>query len=188
MSEPIGVMACFECIEKHGRDLEHHLEDLIRVTKEPRQRLYFEEWIDKIREIRKFAHQRAKGIAVAPPVPIPPTARMGESSSNPEWEELEKRALAIVEAGKRLAPAPKPEVEYGEHVWVERNVAITEEECHPESFRVIKPNPEHIITICCPLDHWDEQNKRCLVGTRAYKIEHLHPPEESGSCPVCEGA
>jgi len=184
-AEPIGVMACFECIEKHGRDLEHHLEDLIRVSKDPRQRLYFEEWIDKIREIRKFAHQRAKGIAVEPPVTIPPLAKMGESS-NPDWERLEKKALAIVEAGEKLAP--KPQVEFGEHVWVERNVAIEEEECHPESFRVIKPNPEHIITICCPLEHWDEQNKRCLVGTRAYKIEHLHPPEESGSCPICEGA
>jgi len=184
--EPIGVMACFECVEKHSRDLEHHLEDIVRVTTDPRQRLYFEDWIDLIREIRKYAHQKAKGIAVELPAIIPPTAKMGESSSNPDgWEELEKRGLAIVEAGKKLAA--KPEVEYGEHVWVERDVAITEEECHPESFRVIKPNPEHIITICCPLDHWDEQNQRCLVGTRAYKIEHLHPPEESGSCPICQG-
>jgi len=175
--EPIGVMKCWECVEKHARDMEHHLEDIVRESRGV-MRMKYEEWIDQIREMRRQAHQMAKGI-----------------DTGADWERLGETMRRIKEAGRKIAPSPegefgeplhKPKVEVGEHVWVERDVAITEEECDPKSFRVIKPNPQHIITICCPLNHFDEKAGRCLVGTRAYKIEHLHPPGQ-GSCPVCQG-
>jgi len=54
----------WERIEKDGRDLEHHLEDIVRSTRNPKERLEYEEWIDGVREIRQEAHRNAKDIAV----------------------------------------------------------------------------------------------------------------------------
>ncbi|MDH5689167.1 MAG: hypothetical protein OEZ48_15065, partial [Candidatus Bathyarchaeota archaeon] len=69
---------------------------------------------------------------------------------------------------------PEPiRVEHGKKVWVE--VFHEKEECAPSSYRVIKPNPEHILTICCPKGQYGEAEGRCLVGTMAQKLEHLHP-------------
>jgi len=155
MSEPVGVMKCFECIEKHGRDMEHHLEDLVRVSKSPEERLRYEEWIDRVREIRRYAHQNAKDISIDNPVLGRPPFDTGEV---------------------------KPLAEVGKKVWVER--PFPKEECDPRSFRVIKPNPEHIVTLCCAKGHWDEMAGRCAVSQEVEKIEHLHPKGE-GSCPVC---
>lgn len=166
MSEPIGVMKCWECVEKHARDIEHHLEDIIRETKGKGERLGYEEWIDKIREIRKYAHHMARDISVTP---------LFESSS-PEGEHIEMSE-------------PK-RIERGEKVWTE--VFHEKEECHPSSFRVITPNPEHLGTVCCPMGQWDEEaaargERACLVSMMLQKMEHLHP-EGQGSCPVCTGA
>lgn len=79
---------------------------------------------------------------------------------------------------------PKPiRVERGEKVWVE--VFHESETCHPGSFRTLVPNPEHRLTICCPRGQYSEAEARCLVGTMAQRLEHLHP--EGSSCPVCGG-
>jgi len=163
--EPIGVMKCWECIEKHGRDLEHHFEDLVRTTKDPKERLEYEDWIDRIREIRRKAHMRAKGIAVEEPKPF----------------YLDTMPIYL--------PRKEEEVEFSEPVRVERGektyaeIYHEREECDPESFRVIKPNPEHVLTICCPKGQFEAG--RCVIGTMAHKIEHLHAEEHKG-CSVCE--
>lgn len=162
--EPIGVMNCWECVEKHTRDLEHHLEDIVRVS-EARERIKYEDWIDFVREIRKFAHKRAKGIAVEP-LPVKgmvPEAFLPHSSN----------------------PAEPIRVERGEKTWVE--VFHEKEECERGSFRVVKPNPEHLLTICCPTGQYDKEAGMCLVGTMAQKLEHLHA-EGEGSCLACGGA
>jgi len=182
MEEPVGVMECYECVEKHARDMEHHLEDIVRVTKEPSQRLKFEDWIDQVRLIRKFAHMKAKGISVNP--------------ADDEWKRLDQRYRAVIEAGKKPKPLTKPsgnpakplEIVRGEHTWTEvyRHV----EECAAGSFRSKKPNPEHIITFCCPYGKWDETlpaGQQCLVGMTLQSLQHLHP-EAQGSCVTCSGA
>jgi len=154
-AEPVGVMKCWECIEKHARDMEHHLEDLVRVTKGKGERLRYEQWIDFVREIRKYAHHLAKDIAVEP---------------------------LFEEQSKSSNPAKPIRVERGKDVWVE--VFHEKEECHPATFRVIKPNPTHVLTVCCseaPVAG------RCPVAMMAQKLEHLHP-EGQGSCPICQGA
>lgn len=51
MEEPT-VMFCRECMYKHLRDLEHHLEDAVRVTSGS-ERNYFEGMIDTLRNYRK---------------------------------------------------------------------------------------------------------------------------------------
>jgi len=158
MDEPVGVMKCFECIEKHARDTEHHLEDAIRASSSDEERLKYERWIDQVREIRRYAHSQAKGIAV-------------------EGEEEEHSDN----------PAEPIEVIRGEKTWTE--VFRPVEECHPSSFRVKKPNPEHIITFCCPRGQWDETlpaGQQCTVGMTLHSLQHLHP-EGQGSCSVCQG-
>jgi len=154
MSEPVGVMKCWECIEKHARDTEHHLEDVIRVSTSPEERLKYEEWIDRVREIRRFAHKMAKDII---------TEKEEEKSGNP------KKPIRI---------------ERGEQIWTE--IFHESYECHPATFRVIKPNPEHILTVCCPQAP-DPRTGLCPVSMIAQKLEHLHP-EGQGSCPVCEAS
>jgi len=159
MSEPIGVMKCFECCEKHSRDLEHHLEDIIRVSPNPQERLMYEDWIDKVREIRRYSHSKAKDIAV---------------------EEDVGSKDEVVSFSDPLR------VERGHDVWTE--VYHEKEECDPRSFRTVKPNPEHIVTVCCPKGQYDEASQRCSVGTMGQRIEHLHPEGEHSSCPTCGGA
>jgi len=74
-------------------------------------------------------------------------------------------------------------VERGEKVWTE--VFHESEECQPGSFRTVKPNPEHLLTICCPRGQWGAAEGRCLTGTMAQRLEHLHP--EGEGCPACAG-
>ena len=70
-------------------------------------------------------------------------------------------------------PAKPIRVIRGKKTFVE--VFREREECHPSSFRVIKPNPLHLLTICCPREgEYDPTTERCLVGTRPQKMEHLH--------------
>jgi len=157
VSEPVGVMKCWECIEKHARDTEHHLEDAIRASNSDEERLKYERWIDEVREIRRYAHSQAKDIAT-------------DEGDNPG------------------DPAEPIEVIRGEKTWTEVFRPI--EECHPGSIRAKKPNPEHLITFCCPLDKWDETlppGQQCTVGMTLHSLQHLHP-EGEGSCPACSGA
>jgi len=159
VSEPIGVMKCWECVEKHARDMEHHLEDIVRSMKGDKQRVKFEDWIDFVRDIRRYAHTQAKDIAT--------DEDTEESSGN---------------------PAEPIEIIRGEKTWTE--VFRRPEECSPPSFRALKPNPEHILTVCCPTGKWDEtlpHGRQCTVGMTIQSLQHLHP-EGEGSCPVCSGA
>jgi len=90
---------------------------------------------------------------------------------------------ATVDVPELAESDPKPlRVEHGENVWVE--VFHESEECHPGSFRTLVPNPEHRLTICCPRGQYGEE--RCLVGTMAQRLEHLHP--EGTTCPSCGAA
>jgi len=142
-------MKCWECVEKHARDIEHHLEDIVRVSSQEDRPLY-EGWIDYIRDIRKYAHERAKGIATDEEIP---------TMSEP---------IEVIKGKKTYVEVFKPK-----------------EACDPRSFRVIKPNPEHILTICCPVGYWNPETERCDIGTMAHKLEHLHPYGEGG-CPICQ--
>jgi len=178
-------MKCWECVEKHARDLEHHLEDIVRVETDPRKRLRYMELIDIIRRLRRESHAKAKDIAIEeikPPEPredatkyweLPPYE---EKKSNPEDEETE------VEFSEPIA------IIRGKKTYTE--VFHEPAECHPSSFRIIRPKAEHILTVCCPLGEWDESRpagQQCLASMFAQKLEHLHP-EGEGSCPVCGGA
>lgn len=60
MSEPVGMMFCLDCMYKHSRDLEHHLEDAVRVTKGS-ERMSFEDMIDTIRKMRSQILDKMKG-------------------------------------------------------------------------------------------------------------------------------
>ncbi|NVM23525.1 MAG: hypothetical protein HWN68_17300 [Desulfobacterales bacterium] len=192
MSEPVGVMKFWECVEKHSRDMEHHLEDIVRVAP-ARERVTYEDWIDGIRAIRLYAHKRAKGISVRAPRikeyvpphfsnPAEPVRKdLTKYWERPPYEELypPKTEDSDEEEVHLSEPIRR---ERGKEVYVD--VYHEKEECHPSSFRVIKPNPEHLLTICCPHGQYDPVAGRCLTGTMAQKIEHLHP-EGEGSCPVC---
>jgi len=169
--EPIGVMKCWECVEKHSRDLEHHYEDIVRVEKDKKKRLEYEEVIDFIRKVRKEAHEKAKGIAIEE-IPMPKTVA-GEIPKH--WE------LGKPEAEEEIQFSEPIRRERGEHVYVD--VFHEKSECYPKTFRTIKPNPQHILTVCCPQA---PVAGRCPVGMMAQKLEHLHPEGEKGSCPVCE--
>lgn len=50
-SEP-NLMNCPECVHKHLRDVEHHLEDMTRVTAGD-ERKFYDKLIDRVREDRK---------------------------------------------------------------------------------------------------------------------------------------
>jgi hypothetical protein len=54
-----AVMFCLECMFKHLRDTEHHLEDAVRVT-EGKEREEFETMIDGIRLMRKVVFDKMK--------------------------------------------------------------------------------------------------------------------------------
>jgi hypothetical protein len=54
-----NVMFCLDCMYKHTRDLEHHMEDAVRVDKEARE--FWEEQIDRVREMRKYILDRMRG-------------------------------------------------------------------------------------------------------------------------------
>jgi len=141
-------MFCLDCMYKHSRDLEHHMEDAVRVDKA--NRAFWEEQIDYIRKLRKHILSRMKG-----------------ARGNPE----------------ELKPEHPPYIEYGKKTWVEH---FAHPPCEPRSHRVIKPNPQHILTICCPKGQFDRTVTPpiCRVATVRVKLEHLHPPGQ-GSCPVC---
>ena len=66
-------------------------------------------------------------------------------------------------------------IEHGEKVWVE--VFHEKEECAPSSFRLLQPNPEHFLTLCCDRGKYDEETARCTVPMIRQKMEHLHPYE-----------
>jgi len=192
-AEPIGVMNCWECVEKHGRDLEHHLEDIIRVSRDPHERIQYESWIDQIREIRRFAHHTAKDIA-----------------TDDDWKKLHERLRAIKAAGEKLAPKPK-EAEFtdeeAERILLKSNpeqpirrergattytdVFHESVACHPSSHRAKKTaDQRHVLTFCCPHGQWNPHlpaGQQCLASMMLQKIEHLHP-EGRSSCRVCSAA
>lgn len=92
-----------------------------------------------------------------------------------EIEEMpyhEKKRLGL------LSDNPDPDIfrrELGKETYVD--IYHEKEECAASSFRVIKPNPEHLLTICCPLGEYSKEKERCQVGTMAQKLEHLHKIE-----------
>jgi len=191
--EPIGIMMCWECVEKHSRDIEHHLEDIVRVTKEPSKRLQFEDWIDRVREIRKYAHTRARGIAVAPPQELERIAweMRPLKSGNPsaDWEKLKERHRAVVEAAKRLAtPSGKEPIRRERGATTYTDIYHESAACHPRSHRA-KRTDDHVLTFCCPYGLWDERlpaGQQCIASMMLQKIEHLHA-EGQGSCQTCQG-
>ena len=65
-------------VERDARDTEHHLEDIVRVIKNPRERLGYEDWIDQLREIRRHAHQKAVDIAINPLDPVETSPHLTE--------------------------------------------------------------------------------------------------------------
>jgi len=118
-------------------------------------------------------------------------AQLGDETMKPlaqKLRDLRKEVLGTSEHSHSDSegeePDPEPiRVERGKDVWVE--VFHESEECHKGSFRTTIPNPEHRLTICCPKGQFDEEAQRCLAGTMAQRLEHLHP--EGETCLACQG-
>ena len=165
MNEPEpSVMFCLDCMFKHSRDLEHHMEDAVRVDK--KARLTWEEWIDKIRELRKYIQNRMT---------------KGNPNGNGECG-----CQGIVNPTEN----PNPELAESEKEceWTKEEVK-PKEYFHPDSFRTLAPKcPEQRPALCppelicstriiigCKADSWDEEAKRCKVSTETHTIYHSEP-------------
>jgi len=116
----------WERIEKDGRDLEHHLEDIIRATRDPKERLQYEEWIDGVREIRQEAHKNAHDIAVEE---VEHLGIEASSQHNPvDWHEV--ALIHELEGGKPIVALVK-RVKRGKTYMVKsipRLVIVTQDE------------------------------------------------------------
>lgn len=158
-------MFCLDCMLKHLRDFEHHLEDAVRVTK-GETKAKFEAWLDDARMKRKEILQMIK--KGSNPMDIETSQGCGcEGIVNPG--ELNPKELEVC-------------------TWREEKVK-PKEEFEPESFRTLCPEcpdarcakcpPELAcatrIIIGCPLGQWDPETKRCKVSTQTHTIYHGHP-------------
>lgn len=172
-TEPLGLMFCLDCMYKHSRDLEHHLEDAVRVTKGS-EREDFENMIDTVREVRKVILQKMKQ---APENGSSCSVCSGNPNPNPA--EREEEIIEI--AGKKYRQVIEP--------------IKPKEEFAPESFRTICPKcppdgrcekcPPEIkdtttrIIIGCPKGEWNPETERCDVGTETHLIYHELEPIKS---------
>jgi len=157
-AEPVGVMFCLECAYKHARDLEHHLEDAYRVTKNPE----FDQMIDILRGWRKRYLEMMK--QNPEPCGCEGIVEPGQNP-NPELAELE-RACVWRKEEKEPAEAFDP-----------RSFRTLCPEC-PEQRCALCP-PELAcatrIIIGCPVGQWDEEKNICKVSTKAHVIYHGSP-------------
>jgi hypothetical protein len=110
--------------------------------------------------------------------------RLGGGGEFQQYAQEVRRLRKALLGSKDHGHSHSPEgVEVGEKVWVEH--ITPKEACDPRSFRTVKPNPEHILTVCCPAGQYDEASGKCRVGVVGHKLEHLHPKE--GGCQTCGG-
>lgn len=173
--EPLGLMFCLDCMFKHTRDLEHHLEDAVRVTKGS-EREEFENMIDTVREIRKAILEKMK-TSTQSAESCPTCSSSMVVSSNPVGKESK---IVEIEGEKyrQVIEHEKPKEEFA-----------------PESFRTICPKcppfgyagrceqcPPEIahtttrIIIGCPAGEWDAETGRCKVSTETHTIYHELEP------------
>jgi len=187
---PEGMMHCWECVYKHLRDAEHHLEDTVRVT-DGKERELAELMIDTIRAIRKICFEvfnkesvdtRSIDEVIDEGIRLLRESKLRESSL--EAKEGIGECKKIFEASAEpLTQAPVPVC-----TW-RKEVVTPKEEFDPRSFRVICPEcPEQRCSKCppelkcatriiigCPKGHWDEKTQTCKVATRVHVIEHGSP-------------
>jgi len=186
MREEPTIMACWECIYKHLRDTEHHLEDMVRVRPEIRETL--ENMIDTVRGMRKLAwdmwHKEHGG------------------KSNPhnptDYAKLAQSLEHGVGCSGIITPEEHPtnlhitnpdNPEIPEYCRFEEEKVKPKEYFHPESFRTLCPEcPESRCAECppelacatriiigCKKEEWDERTKRCKIGTETHVIYHGVP-------------
>jgi len=91
----------WELLERDARDMEHHLEDMVRVTR-GQERMRYEDWTDRVREIRRHAHQNAEGISLNPVKPreFSPHLTEGIHTEEPHRGPTRK-GIALPELEKR---------------------------------------------------------------------------------------
>ena len=149
--EPVGVMFCLECMYKHSRDLEHHMEDAVRVSR-GKQREFFENWIDEIRKLRK----QVLGMMIRNATPSI------ASDEEPEESSTSCGCQGIVEPGDN----PNEELAEAEASCTWRKEEVKPKEYFdPESFRTLCPKcAEQRCALCTP-----EQacSTRVIIGCKA---------------------
>ena len=162
--EPVGLMFCLECMFKHARDLEHHLEDAVRVTKGV-ERDHYQELIDRVREIRKEIFEEMTTTKVL--------KEEKEAIGNPG-------ACSVCGGGNpEIVGNPVPLA-----CDFEKEVVNPKEHFDPSSFRTLCPQsptgrckdlPADMkcatrVIIGCPQGQF--KGGRCQVGTEAQVIHH----------------
>ena len=200
-SEPVGLMFCLDCMFKHARDLEHHLEDAVRVTSE-KEREEFENMIDTVRGVRKTILEKMKTEPEECTIcstDLPPrgtgleigTAREERGKGKPLSEEERKKRHSSNPVGKESKIV---KIEGEKYRQVIEHVK-PKEEFAPESFRTICPKcppygyagrcencPSEIaqtttmIIIGCPAGEWNAETERCKVSTEIHTIYHELEP------------
>jgi len=159
-TEPIGIMFCLECMYKHSRDLEHHLEDAYRVTKNPR----FDEMIDTLRGWRKEFLEMMKqnpeqcpgceGIVAPGENPVPELAELERACV---WRKEEKESAEAFDPRSFRTLCPE---------CPEARCAL----CPPELACATR------LVIGCPVGFWvEEPEPRCVDKTRVHVVYHGAP-------------
>jgi len=175
---------CLECAFQHARDVEHHLEDWHKFTEDEIQRKVSSDLRDRQRKIRKEidewrmiilqSYGGGKGVE---------SSSTAQSYSSPTLKE-EKGISFHSERGQQN---PSPEIPPECRFEVEK--VKPKEFFDPRSFRTLCPEcPQKRCALCppelacatriiigCPSGQWDEEVKRCKVGTETHVIYHGKP-------------
>jgi hypothetical protein len=189
----IGMMHCYECVYKHLRDVEHHLEDTVRVT-DGKEREVAEKMIDIVRALRKIVFDLYTHTSVDTRNldEVLDEALLTLSSLGKLRESSIKAVEGIGECKKIYESAAEPFSENPglpqECEW-KTEIVRPKEEFDSRSFRVICPEcpnqrcsqcPPELkcatrIIIGCPKGEWDEKTKTCRVSTQVHSIDHGSP-------------
>ena len=184
---PPGMMHCWECVYKHLRDAEHHLEDTVRVT-DGKERELAELMIDTIRAIRKIVFD----------------IYTKESVDTRSFDEVLEEGIKLLKEGRlrEVSLSAKEGIANCEKIYEsqaeplssdpvslscswQREEITPKEEFDPRSFRVLCPEcPEQRCSKCppelkcatrvligCPKGQWDEKTQTCKVSTKVHVIE-----------------
>jgi len=168
---------CLECAYTHARDVEHHLEDWHKFTKDEEQRKASSDLRDRQRKIRKEIDEWRLKLSGERGVESSSTA---QSYSSPMLEE--KGISFHSERGQHNPEIP-------EYCKFEIEKVKPKEYFDPRSFRTLCPEcPQKRCALCppelacatriiigCPSGQWDEEVKRCKVGTETHVIYHGAP-------------